>query len=295
MEVTMLTGSIVAIVTPLKNNQIDKQAYRRLVEFQIKNHTSGIVPCGCTGEPATMSMEEHRDIIAYTVEIVNKRAHVMAGTGSNNTKEAIELSQYAEKAGADSVLVITPYYNKPTQKGLYLHYKQVAENISIPLVIYNVPSRTGVSISPETVCELSHIKNIVGIKEASGSLDQVSQIISLCSKDFTVFSGDDSLTLPIMAVGGKGVISVAANIIPLQVAQMVGSALTNQWDKARQLHLELFPIFKILFIETNPIPVKAALAMMNMITMEWRLPLTAPLPENLQKIKAVLQKNKVVV
>lgn len=291
----MLKGSIVAIVTPMKNEQVDKESYRKLLEFQIKNNTSAILVCGCTGEPATLSVKEHHDLIDYTVDIVNKRVHVMAGTGSNNTKEAIELSQYAEKAGADSVLLITPYYNKPTQKGLYLHYQEVARNISIPMVLYNVPSRTGISISPETVFELSHVKNIIGIKEASGSLDQVSQIISMCRKDFIVFSGDDSLTLPIMSVGGKGVISVAANIVPLQVSQMVEAASENQWDEARRLHLELFPVFKILFIETNPIPVKAALSMMNMIEMEWRLPLTGPSPDNLQKIRTVLSKSRVII
>ncbi|MCK9265305.1 4-hydroxy-tetrahydrodipicolinate synthase [bacterium] len=291
----MLKGSIVALVTPMKNNQVDKDAYRNLIEFQIQNGTSGILTCGCTGEPATLSHQEHRDLIDYTVEVVDKRVHVMAGTGSNNTKEAIELSQYAEKAGADSVLLITPYYNKPTQKGLYLHYKEIACNISIPIVLYNVPSRTGVSISPETVYELSLIKNIVGIKEASGSLDQVSQISSLCSNDFLIFSGDDSLTLPIMSVGGVGVISVAANIVPANVSKMVGLALENNWAEARKLHLTLMPIFKMLFIETNPIPVKAALSIMNMLEMEWRLPLTAPSAENLIKIEKTLRQSKVVL
>lgn len=290
----MLNGSIVALITPMKNNSIDKEAYKKLVDFHVQNKTSAILTCGCTGEPATLTLDEHRGLIDYTVEITNKRVHVMAGTGSNNTKEAIELSQYAEKAGADSVLLITPYYNKPTQKGLYLHYKEVAQNISLPIILYNVPSRTGVSIAPETVYELSHIKNIIGVKEASGSLDQVSQIIAMCSEDFIVFSGDDSLTLPIMSVGGKGVISVVANIVPLAIAEMVEAALQNQWEKARKLHIELLPLFKILFIETNPIPVKAALAMMNMIEMEWRLPLTPPLQDNLQKIKETLMQSKVL-
>jgi len=290
----MLKGSIVALITPMRNNRVDKEAYKNLVDFQISNQTSAILTCGCTGEPATLSVDEHRDLIDYTVKIVDKRVHVMAGTGSNNTQEAIELSQYAEKAGADSVLLITPYYNKPTQKGLYEHYKKVAENLSLPVILYNVPSRTGVSIAPETVYELSHVKNIIGIKEASGSLDQVSQIISMCSEDFIVFSGDDSLTLPIMSVGGKGVISVVANVVPLKIAQMVEAALQNQWDKARKLHIELLPLFKILFIETNPIPAKTALAMMDMIKMEWRLPLTPPMPDNLRKIKEALIKSRVI-
>lgn len=291
----MLKGSIVALVTPIKNREIDKLSYKNLIEFQIANKTSGILTCGCTGEPATMSHQEHYDLIDYTVEVVDKRVHVMAGTGSNNTKEAIQLSQYAEKAGADSLLLITPYYNKPTQKGLYLHYKEISDNVSLPIILYNVPSRTGVSISPETVCELSQLKNIVGIKEASGSIDQVSQIMSLCKKDFIMLSGDDSLTLPIMSVGGQGVISVAANIIPLQVATMVDLALTNRWEEATQLHLKLFPIFKHLFIETNPIPVKTALFLMKKLELEWRLPLTSPLPENFTKIEKILKDNRIIV
>ncbi|MCM8820616.1 MAG: 4-hydroxy-tetrahydrodipicolinate synthase [Candidatus Omnitrophica bacterium] len=290
----MFRGSIVAIVTPIKDGNIDYKAFEKLIEFQIKNKTSGIVVCGCTGEPATLTMDEHKELVKYTVDVVNKRCPVIAGTGSNSTKEAIELTEEAEKAGADGVLVITPYYNKPMPQGLYQHYKKIAESVSIPVIIYNVPSRTGISILPETVCELSKIKNIVGIKEASGSLDQVSKIISLCRKDFIVLSGDDSLTLPIMAVGGKGVISVAANIVPLQVAEMVESALNGDWTKAQHLHIELFPIFKVLFIETNPIPVKAALGLMGLITPEWRLPLTPPSNASLEKIREVLIKSKVI-
>ncbi|MCM8829386.1 MAG: 4-hydroxy-tetrahydrodipicolinate synthase [Candidatus Omnitrophica bacterium] len=290
----MFRGSIVAIVTPIKDGNIDYKAFEKLIEFQIKNKTSGIVVCGCTGEPATLTMDEHKDLVKYTVDVVNKRCPVIAGTGSNNTREAIELTEAAEKAGADGVLVITPYYNKPMPQGLYQHYKKIAESVSIPVIIYNVPSRTGISILPETVCELSQIKNIVGIKEASGSLDQVSKIISLCRKDFIVLSGDDSLTLPIMAVGGKGVISVAANIVPLQVAEMVESALNGDWTKAQHLHIEIFPIFKVLFIETNPIPVKAALGLMGLITPEWRLPLTPPSNASLEKIREVLIKSKVI-
>ncbi|MDD3725842.1 MAG: 4-hydroxy-tetrahydrodipicolinate synthase [Candidatus Ratteibacteria bacterium] len=290
----MFDGSIVAIVTPLKNDKVDIKAFEQLVEFQINNKTSGIVVCGCTGEPSTLTMKEHKELIRYTVEIVNRRCTVIAGTGSNNTKEAIELSQEAEKAGADGALVITPYYNKPMPSGLYQHYKKIADSVTIPIIIYNVPSRTGISILPETVYELSQIKNIVGIKEASGSLDQVSKIISLCRDDFVVLSGDDSLTLPIMSIGGKGVISVAANIVPLQVADMVDAALRGDWETAQRIHIELFPIFKVLFIETNPIPVKAALGLMGMITPEWRLPLTSPSPASLEKIRDVLIKSKVL-
>ena len=285
-----LQGSIVAIVTPLKDDRIDRKSYKRLIDFHVKNKTSAILAAGCTGEPATMTMDEHKDLVKYTVDVVDGRCPVIAGTGSNNTREAVELSQEAEKAGADAVLLITPYYNKPMPNGLYLHYKKVAENVSLPVILYNVPSRTGISILPETVCELSTVKNIIGIKEASGSLDQVSKIISMCRKDFIVFSGDDSLTIPMMAVGARGVISVAANVVPLQVAEMTGAALAGDWEKARRIHLELLPVFRVLFIETNPIPVKAALGLMKLLQPEWRLPLTPPSPANLERIREVLTK-----
>jgi len=286
----MFKGAIVAIVTPIKNDRIDYPAYEKLIEFQIKNKTKGIVTAGCTGEPATLTYEEHKDLIKFTVENVNKRIPVIAGTGSNNTREAIELTEYAEKVGADGALLITPYYNKPTQKGLYLHYKEIAKSVSIPLILYNVPSRTGISIAPETVAELSEIKNIVGIKEASGSLDQVSKILTLVKReDFVVLSGDESLTLPIMAVGGKGVISVASNIVPFEVSQMVEYALNGDFENAKKIHLKLFPIFKILFIETNPIPVKMCLSLMGMINPEWRLPLCGPGEDSIEKIKKTIK------
>lgn len=286
----MFKGAIVAIVTPIKDDKIDYESYKKLIDFQLKNKTNGILTCGCTGEPATLSYDEHKEMIKFTVEYVNGRVPVIAGTGSNNTKEAIELSQYAEKVGADGCLLITPYYNKPTQRGLYLHYKEIAKNVSIPIILYNVPSRTGISIAPETVLELSEIKNIVGIKEASGSLDQVSKILSLVKRDdFVVLSGDDSLTLPIISVGGKGVVSVASNVVPYEVSQMVEYALNGDFENAKKLHLKLFPIFKILFIETNPIPVKTILSLMGMISPEWRLPLCGPSEENLEKIKKTIK------
>jgi len=285
----MFTGSIVAIVTPFKDGKFDQGSLKQLIEFQIKNGMAGILSCGCTGEPATLSMDEHKKVIDYTIEIVNGRVPVLAGTGSNNTEESIELTEYAQKAGASGALIITPYYNKPTPSGLYEHYKKIAERVPIPIILYNVPSRTGISILPETVAKLAELKNVVGIKEASGSVDQVSEILRICPEDFVVLSGDDSLTLPIMSVGGQGVISVAANIIPDRVSEMVNSALSGNWEKARKIHLDIFPIFKILFIETNPIPVKSVLGLMGMIVPEWRLPLTPPLPESLEKIKQVLK------
>ncbi|MCD6221467.1 4-hydroxy-tetrahydrodipicolinate synthase [bacterium] len=290
----MFEGSIVAIVTPIKNGEVDKESYRKLIEFQIENGTDGILTCGCTGEPATLSMQEHKDLIKYTVEIVNGRIPVIAGTGSNNTEEAIELTLFAKEAGCDAALIITPYYNKPTQKGLYLHYKKIAESVDIPIILYNVPSRTGISISPEVVAELSKIKNIIGIKEASGSIDQVCKIISLVEDDFLVLSGDDSLTLPIISMGGKGVVSVAANIVPKDMSDMVKFALNGEIEKARKIHYKLFPVFKVLFIETNPIPVKTSLSIMGMIQAEWRLPLTSPSDENYKKIEQALKKCGVI-
>ncbi|HPP12185.1 MAG TPA: 4-hydroxy-tetrahydrodipicolinate synthase, partial [bacterium] len=282
-------------VTPFKNGKFDAQAYERLIEFQISHGTSALLVCGCTGEPATMSHQEHCDIIKFAVEVVNRRLPVIAGTGSNNTREAVELTQFAEKAGADAALLITPYYNKPVPAGLYQHYKTVAESVSLPIILYNVPSRTGISILPETVAELAAVKNIVGIKEASGSMDQVSQILTLCPDSFEVYSGDDSMTLPIMAVGGRGVISVAANVVPGLMAEMTGAASQGDWVAARALHKKLFPLFKALFLETNPIPVKGALALMGMIELELRLPLTSPQRTTMEKLRQALNQAGVTV
>lgn len=289
----MFKGSFVALVTPhLADGVIDEKRFRELVEFQIKNGTHGIVPSGCTGEAATLSHEEQKRLIKITVEIVNKRVPVIAGTGSNNTDEALDLTRYAKRAGADGALLITPYYNKPTPEGQYRHYEKIAGEVDVPIVLYNVPSRTGISILPATVARLSKINNIVAIKEASGSLDQVSQIISLC--DITVLSGDDSLTLPMMAVGAKGVVSVAANILPREVAQMVDLALDGNYEGAMKLHYSLLPIFKGLFIETNPIPVKTALSLMGKIEANWRLPLCEMTSESLSKFKAILKEAGVI-
>lgn len=276
----MFKGSMVALITPFKGGKIDEKALERLIEFQIKNNTDGIVPCGCTGEAATLSAEEQKRIIKLTVALVKKRIPVIAGTGSNSTKEAIELTKYAESAGADAALLITPYYNKPTPAGLLLHYEKVSSAVSIPIILYNVPSRTGISILPETVAKLSEIENIVAIKEASGSLNQTSEILSLCN--ITVLSGDDSLTLPILSVGGKGVISVVANIVPADTAEMVRDFRKGKFEEARKLHLKLFPLCQAMFLETNPIPVKTALGMMGMIEPELRLPLS-PMDEGKKK------------
>jgi len=285
----MFSGSIVAIVTPFKNGKFDRESFKKLIEFQISGGTDGIVPVGCTGEAATLTHDEHKEVIDFTLEIVNRQVKVIAGTGSNSTAEALELTKFAKNAGCDGALIITPYYNKPTPDGLYKHYRTIAEEVDIPILLYNVPSRTGISILPETVARLAELKNIVGIKEASGSLDQVSKIISLCGENFDVLSGDDSMTIPIMAVGGKGVISVAANIIPSQVSQMVHAALSGNWKEAQKMHIKLFDIFKALFIETNPIPVKTCLSLMGKIELELRMPLTPPSQENKKKLESILK------
>lgn len=287
MEQNILKGCFVAIVTPFRGGEIDEDSFRELIQFQLEKGTDGIVPCGTTGESPTLSHEEHKRVIRTTVEQVKGEVPVIAGTGSNSTKEAEELTLYAREAGADAALVITPYYNKPTQKGMENHYRKLAQ-IGLPIIIYNVPSRTGVSILPSTVAKLSKLKNVAGIKEASGSMDQVSSIISSCEPEFAVFSGDDSLTFPILALGGVGVISVVANILPHQVTQLVKNWLEGEVEEARKLHYKLLPLFKAMFIETNPIPVKTAMAKLDMIAKEWRMPLGEMEEENEKKLEKIL-------
>ncbi|NUM56329.1 MAG: 4-hydroxy-tetrahydrodipicolinate synthase [Candidatus Hydrogenedentes bacterium] len=283
----MFRGSIVALATPFKPNyDIDFDAYARLIEFQLDQGTDGIVPCGCTGEAATLAHAEQEQIIKFCIEKVAGRVPVIAGTGSNNTKEALSLTRYAKEVGADGALLITPYYNKPTPAGQIAHYKLIAEETGIPIMLYNVPSRTGTNILPETVAEMAKVSNIVAIKEAAGSVDQVSAIKSLC--DITVLSGDDSLTLPMMAVGATGVVSVAANVAPGPIAQMCAEFDKGNLAEAQRLHFELLPLFKALFLETNPIPVKAALARMGLIENVLRLPLTPMREEPFAKLDRVL-------
>jgi len=286
----MFKGSIVAIVTPFKEGKIDEKTFKDLIEFQIKNKTAGIVPCGTTGESATLSFEEHQRLVEITVEQVRKRIPVIAGTGSNSTSEAIMLTKHAAKAGADASLQVSPYYNKPTQRGLYEHFKAIAEAVDIPIILYNIASRTAVNIEPETVAKLaSECKNIVGIKEASGNLEQMSRIKAMCPKDFVLLSGDDSLTLPILSIGGKGVISVVANIVPKDVAEMISAFENKDIEKARNLHYKLLPLVKAMFIETNPIPVKTAMGLLKMCGPELRLPLCSMSQENLEKLKKALR------
>lgn len=283
----MFKGSFVAIVTPFRNGKVDEEKFKELVEFHIKNGTDGIVPAGCTGEAATLSHEEQKALVKLSCEIVNRRISVIAGAGSNNTSEAIELTKYAKAAGADGVLSITPYYNKPTPEGQYRHYEAIAKSADIPVMLYNVPSRTGICMTPETIARLSKLDNIEAIKEASGSLDQVSQILGMC--DITVLSGDDSLTLPMMSVGAKGVVSVVANIIPKEISDMVSFFLKGDIEKARKLHYKTLPLCKAAFIETNPIPVKTSMKLMGRLNGEMRLPLCEMMKDNEAKLKKALK------
>lgn len=274
----MFSGAMVAIVTPFSDGQVDYETLTELIEFQLASGTDGIVPVGTTGESPTLSHEEHKKVIEHVVNVVDGKVPVIAGTGSNSTAEAIELTDFAKKVGADASLQVAPYYNKPTQEGFYQHFKAIAEEVDIPLVLYNIPGRCGgTGMTPETVARLAEIETIVAIKEATGSLDQASEIAMRC--DIAIISGDDSLTLPIASVGGKGVISVVANIVPADVKAMTDLILEGDFVQARKWHKKLFTLSKnMLGLATNPIPVKAAMAMLNMCSDEMRLPMT-PLEE----------------
>ncbi len=285
----MFSGAIVAIVTPFRKGKVDEKSLRQLIEFQIKNGTDGIVPCGTTGESSTLSHEEHDRVIEITIDAVKKRVPVIAGTGSNSTDEALRLTKHAHEAGADGALLVCPYYNRPTQEGLYQHFKLIAESVPIPIVPYNIPSRTGVNLMPETVARLAKISNIVGIKEASGSLKQMQDVISLCGEKFDVISGDDFFTFPLLSIGGRGVISVVSNIVPADIAAMVDAFEAGDIKMAQQLHHKLVPLIDALFIETNPVPVKAALSMMGKISYDVRLPMYKMSDGNYEKLKAVMK------
>lgn len=284
----MFTGSIVAIVTPFKNNSFDDKALGDLIEWHIAQGTNAIVPCGTTGESATLEYDEHYRVIEVTVKTVNGRVPVIAGTGANATDETIKMTKKARELGADGALLVAPYYNKPTQEGLYRHYRAVAEAVEIPQVLYNVPGRTAVNMLPETVARLAEIKNIVAIKEATGNMAQVSDVIRLCGDRLTVLSGDDFTTFPLMLLGGKGTISVAANVAPGDVSAMCRALLEGRIDEARQLHFRMDVLNKAMFIETNPIPVKTALSLMGKIDEEMRLPLCPMSSENREKLKKAL-------
>ena len=281
----MFQGAIVATVTPFRNGKVDRAALRKLVRFQIESGTDGIVPCGTTGESATLSFEEHEQVIDTVIDAAGGKVPVIAGTGSNNTREAILLTRYARKAGASGALVITPYYNKPTQEGLYRHFRAVAESADIPIILYNVPGRTGVNMTAATVARLAEIPNIVGVKEASGNLNQICDILRETPKKFCVLSGDDFLYFPMLALGAKGVISVTSNVAPRAMADLYDAYVIGEISRAREIHYRLWPLFNACFIETNPIPAKTALAMMGRIREEFRLPL-CPMSDANRKVLA---------
>ena len=287
----MFKGSLVAMITPFdENNRIDESGIQELVEFHIKNGTNGIVPCGTTGESPTLSHEEHKKVIELTVNAVKGRVPVIAGTGSNSTQEALELTSSAKEIGVQGVLLVMPYYNKPTQRGLYQHFKTIAENVDIPCIVYNVPSRSGVNLLPATLAELAQLKNIVAVKEASGNLEQMAEIRYRCGNKLTLLSGDDKLLLPVLSVGGQGVISVVANIIPKEVAEMIESFQAGHYQEAQDMFMNtIYPLSRAMFYETNPIPVKTAARLMGLPSGHLRLPLYKMEEKHLEQLKSDLK------
>ncbi|HYB92050.1 MAG TPA: 4-hydroxy-tetrahydrodipicolinate synthase [Candidatus Binataceae bacterium] len=290
----MFSGALTAIVTPFRDGAVDERALRDLIEWQIASRIDGIVPCGSTGESATLSHAEHERVIKLTVEQVRKRVPVVAGTGSNSTAEAIRLTASAREMGADGALLISPYYNKPTQDGIFKHYKMIAESVDLPLIVYNIPGRTGSNIAPETFARLCEVKNVVGIKEASGSMDQVSDIRRLCGDRLAILSGDDALTLPIIALGGKGVISTSSNAMPGEMHELAASALAGDFARARETHYRMLPLMRALFVETNPIPIKQALAFMGKCSNEMRLPLVPMTQGPAERMKSAMKELRLI-
>ena len=283
-------GAFTALVTPFANGVVDEEAYRNLIEWQVESGINGVVPCGTTGESATLSHAEHKQVIQICVDQVKGRVPVLAGAGSNNTAEAVELARFAKEAGADGALLITPYYNKPTQEGLYQHFKRIAAEVSMPYILYNVPSRTSVNLLPATVARLyKDIPDVLGIKEATGDLNQVSQVLEKCGPDFQVLSGDDFTVLPLLSVGGCGVISVVSNILPDKMSAMTTAWFAGDIPTARKLHFELAPFSRMMFLETNPIPVKTALSLMGRLKLELRLPLVPMGEANAETLRAFLK------
>ena len=283
----MLRGSYTALVTPFKDGVVEEEALKRHVSDQIDKGTDGLVPCGTTGESATLTHDEHKRVIDLVIEGAGGRVPVIAGTGSNSTKETITLTRHAEEAGADCALLITPYYNKPTQDGLYEHYLRISESVDLPLMLYNVPGRTSVNMLPETVARLSELKNVVGIKEATGSLEQASAVLEFSEDGFLIFSGDDFITLPLLSIGAEGAISVTSNILPAESAALFKRFFDGDLEGCRELHYQLQGLNRVMFLETNPLPVKTALAMMGRMEEEFRLPLTnmkGALRETLEKV-----------
>ncbi len=287
----MFKGSMVALITPFKNGELDKKSLKNLIDFHVENDTDAIVVAGTTGESATLTYTEHETLIELAVEYADKRIPIIAGTGANATHEAVALTSFAEKVGADGSLQIVPYYNKPTQEGIYQHFKAIAEETNIPLILYNIPSRTGTDMLPETFARLyADFPNVIGLKEATGNVARVSETISLTNEDVVILSGDDALTIPMMSVGAKGVISVANNLIPKQIAEMCNHALEGRFDEALKIHNKYWKLFKTLFIETNPIPVKTAAYLMGLISeLELRLPLYHMSKDHKKQLKEVLK------
>lgn len=283
------TGAFTALVTPFRNGAIDEERYRALIEWQLEQGIDGLVPCGTTGESATLTHEEHRDVIRICIDQVKGRVPIIAGAGSNNTREAVDLTRFAKEAGADAALHITPYYNKPTQEGLYLHFKAISAEVDMPIFVYNVPGRTGTNICPETLARLKRdIPSIVGVKEATGNLIQVSEILEYCGPDFQVLSGDDFTVLPLLSVGGCGVISVTSNIVPGKMAELCRAFRMGDMATARRLHFELSPLNRAMFLESNPIPVKTALSMMGKVELEMRLPMCPLQQVNQNRLRDIL-------
>ncbi len=294
-DVQKLRGTIVALVTPFTaKGEIDEPCLRKLVDWQIEQGTDVLLACGTTGESATLSHEEHHRVMEIVIDQSNGRTPVICGAGSNATHEAVDLSRYAEKTGAKAVLSVCPYYNKPTQEGLFQHFQAIAQSISLPLIVYNVPGRTGVNLTPATLMRLSRIANIIGVKEASGNMAQIMEILRIRPRGFLVFSGDDAITLPILSVGGDGVISVAANEAPGLLHEMVWSAFKGDWQRSQELHHRLLPLMEMNFIESNPIPVKTAMAMMGLLAENFRLPLVSMAADNKEKLRKCLADLKLV-
>ncbi|MBI2340194.1 MAG: 4-hydroxy-tetrahydrodipicolinate synthase [Deltaproteobacteria bacterium] len=285
----MFSGSMVALVTPFKKDKVDEAALRKLVDWQVQSGTNVLVPCGTTGESATLTFEEHIRVIKIVVEQAGKKVKILAGAGANATHEAVDLTKASEKAGADGTLQVTPYYNKPTQEGLFRHFKAIAEASPLPVVLYNVPGRTALNMLPETMARLAEIENIVGIKEAAGNLEQVEKLVNLCPKNFAVISGEDALNHEIKLKGGVGSISVTANIVPRESAEQWRMYSEGKVEEGKKVHEKLMPLHRAMFLETNPIPVKAALSLMGKIEEEYRLPLTPISEENREKLRRALK------
>jgi 4-hydroxy-tetrahydrodipicolinate synthase len=290
----MFNGAFSALITPFRDGAVDVAAMREIIEWQIQSGVDGLVACGSTGESATLSHAEHEQVIRIVVEQARRRVPVLAGTGSNSTAEAIRLTAFAREVRADGALMISPYYNKPTQEGIYKHYKMVGASVDLPLIVYNIPGRTASNILPETFARMCDIKQVVGIKEASGSMDQISDILKLCGDRLTILSGDDSATLPLMAIGAKGVIATITNVMPREMHELAAAGLAGDFERAREIHFKMLPLMRALFLETNPIPVKQACALMGKCSNEVRMPLTPMSPAPADRLRGVMKELRLI-